>query len=152
MKTAAMLAKMMVYNNKVSKCLPSRFASEDKPMSCVFSFMNSKTYDDWTVSPHLQSLLSYTRLHLTRSPTIAIFYSSSDACSREGPALSVVGDPWVQEMLQAGLIIAGWDEVKGGSVWGVPLGGTLVEQPFTIGSAFNHSCTIAANVTFECQA
>ena len=48
----------------------------------------------------------------------------------------------MQEMLQAGLIIAGWDEVKGGSVWGVPLGGTLVEQPFTIGSAFNHSAQL----------
>ena len=36
-------------------------------------------------------------------------------------------------MLQAGLIVAGWDSQKGGSVWGVPLGGTLLEQPFTIG-------------------
>ena len=36
-------------------------------------------------------------------------------------------------MLQAGLIVAGWDAQKGGSVWGIPLGGTLLEQPFTIG-------------------
>ena len=139
MKTAAMLAKMMVYNNKVSKCLPwSEFASEDIPRFCIFSYMNSKTYADWIVSPHLQLPLYCRRLHGTRSPTIAILYSSSDACSGEGTALSVVGETCMQEMLQAGLIIAGWDEVKGGSVWGVPLGGTLVEQPFTIGSAFNH--------------
>jgi len=37
-------------------------------------------------------------------------------------------------MLQAGLIVAGWDAQKGGTVWGVPLGGTLIEQPFTIGT------------------
>ena len=34
------------------------------------------------------------------------------------------------------MIVAGWDEQQGGSVWGVPLGGTLVEQPFTIGTSF----------------
>lgn len=40
-----------------------------------------------------------------------------------------------KDMLQAGLIVAGWDAQKGGTVWGVPLGGTLVEQPFTIGGS-----------------
>ena len=39
-----------------------------------------------------------------------------------------------QAMLQAGLIIAGWDAHDGGSVYGVPLGGTLVKVPFTIGA------------------
>lgn len=39
-------------------------------------------------------------------------------------------------MLQAGLIIAGYDAQKGGSVWGIPLGGTLIEQPFTLGTTF----------------
>ena len=40
----------------------------------------------------------------------------------------------MQEMLQAGLIVAGWDAKNGGSVWGVPLGGTLVQQPFSLGT------------------
>lgn len=39
----------------------------------------------------------------------------------------------LQEMLQAGLIIAGWDPVEGGSVYAVPLGGTLIKCPFAIG-------------------
>lgn len=38
-------------------------------------------------------------------------------------------------MLQAGLIVAGWDARDGGSVFGVPLGGTLVKVPFTLGAA-----------------
>lgn len=40
----------------------------------------------------------------------------------------------VQEMLQAGLIVAGWDKEEGGSVYAVPLGGTLVKCPFAIGT------------------
>ena len=40
----------------------------------------------------------------------------------------------LQEMLQAGLIVAGWDKEEGGSVYAVPLGGTLVKCPFAIGT------------------
>merc|ERR1719433_2071618 len=35
----------------------------------------------------------------------------------------------------AGLIIAGWDSVKGGQVYAIPLGGTMVAQPWTIGGS-----------------
>merc|ERR1719189_1930939 len=35
----------------------------------------------------------------------------------------------------AALIIAGWDSVKGGQVYAIPLGGTVVEQPWTIGGS-----------------
>eukprot|EP00889_Picochlorum_renovo_P007458 jgi/Picre1/34488/NNA_001956.t1 len=38
-------------------------------------------------------------------------------------------------MLQAGLIVAGWDEKRGGSVYAIPLGGTLVQVPFAIGGS-----------------
>ena len=39
----------------------------------------------------------------------------------------------LQEMLQAGLIVAGYDSREGGQVFGLPLGGTLVKVPFAIG-------------------
>ena len=39
----------------------------------------------------------------------------------------------LQEMLQAGLIVAGYDSREGGQVYGLPLGGTLVKVPFAIG-------------------
>ena len=39
----------------------------------------------------------------------------------------------MQEMLQAGLIVAGYDSREGGQVFGLPLGGTLVKVPFAIG-------------------
>lgn len=40
-----------------------------------------------------------------------------------------------KNMLQAGLIVAGWDKQEGGSVYAVPLGGTLVKTPFSIGGS-----------------
>lgn len=40
-----------------------------------------------------------------------------------------------KNMLQAGLIIAGWDEHSGGSVYAVPLGGTLLKVPYSIGGS-----------------
>ncbi|CAL5229138.1 g12410 [Coccomyxa viridis] len=40
-----------------------------------------------------------------------------------------------KEMLQAGLIVAGYDSREGGQVYGLPLGGTLVKVPFAIGGS-----------------
>eukprot|EP00775_Hariotina_reticulata_P008716 gene8716-8897_t len=40
-----------------------------------------------------------------------------------------------KNMLQAGLIIAGWDAHAGGSVYAIPLGGTLLKVPYTIGGS-----------------
>lgn len=40
-----------------------------------------------------------------------------------------------KEMLQAGLIIAGWDKQAGGTVWAIPLGGTLLQVPYAIGGS-----------------
>lgn len=37
--------------------------------------------------------------------------------------------------LQAGIIVAGWDAKNGGSVWNIPLGGSLHRQPFAIGGS-----------------
>lgn len=36
-------------------------------------------------------------------------------------------------MLQTGMIVGGWDKYEGGKIYGIPLGGTIVEQPFAIG-------------------
>lgn len=36
-------------------------------------------------------------------------------------------------MLETGLIVGGWDKYEGGKIYSVPLGGTLLEQPFAIG-------------------
>jgi len=40
-----------------------------------------------------------------------------------------------RDSLMAGLIVAGYDKVNGGSVWCVPVGGMCVRQPMTIGGS-----------------
>ena len=38
-----------------------------------------------------------------------------------------------KDNLMAGIIVAGYDEVHGGSVYNIPLGGSLHKQPYAIG-------------------
>ncbi|KAL6124460.1 hypothetical protein ACLB2K_076972 [Fragaria x ananassa] len=40
-----------------------------------------------------------------------------------------------KNMLQTGLIVGGWDKYEGGKIYGVPLGGTVIESPFSIGGS-----------------
>lgn len=47
-----------------------------------------------------------------------------------------------QNMLQAGMIVGGWDKYEGGQIFSVPLGGTILRQPFAIGGIY-----IMANVS-----
>eukprot|EP00672_Neobodo_designis_P001997 CAMPEP_0174852966 /NCGR_PEP_ID=MMETSP1114-20130205/27291_1 /TAXON_ID=312471 /ORGANISM="Neobodo designis, Strain CCAP 1951/1" /LENGTH=288 /DNA_ID=CAMNT_0016087587 /DNA_START=65 /DNA_END=931 /DNA_ORIENTATION=- len=42
---------------------------------------------------------------------------------------------WNRWNIQAGIIVAGWDEANGGSVYNVPLGGALVKQPYAMGGS-----------------
>ncbi|TYH69708.1 hypothetical protein ES332_D05G073200v1 [Gossypium tomentosum] len=39
------------------------------------------------------------------------------------------------KMLETGLIVGGWDKYEGGKIYAIPLGGTLIEQPFAIGGS-----------------
>ena len=40
-----------------------------------------------------------------------------------------------KDRLLAGIIVAGYDKEKGGQVYSVPIGGSLVQQPFSIGGS-----------------
>ncbi|BEJ02741.1 hypothetical protein CcaverHIS631_0705360 [Cutaneotrichosporon cavernicola] len=40
-----------------------------------------------------------------------------------------------KDQLSAGIIVAGWDEEKGGSVYNIPLGGGMFQQPWAIGGS-----------------
>ena len=37
--------------------------------------------------------------------------------------------------LLAGIIVAGWDPIQGGSVYNIPLGGSIHKQPYAIGGS-----------------
>ena len=38
-------------------------------------------------------------------------------------------------MLSAAIIVAGWDPVKGGQVYSIPIGGAILERPYSIGGS-----------------
>ncbi len=40
-----------------------------------------------------------------------------------------------KDHMMAGMIVAGWDPYKGGQVYEIPLGGTLVQQSYSIGGS-----------------
>ncbi|MCO5571300.1 hypothetical protein L7F22_025038 [Adiantum nelumboides] len=40
-----------------------------------------------------------------------------------------------KSFLEAGLIVGGWDKYEGGSIYGIPLGGTLLKLPFATGGS-----------------
>lgn len=40
-----------------------------------------------------------------------------------------------KDALEAGMIVAGWDRVGGGQVWGISLGGTINQTPFATGGS-----------------
>jgi len=40
-----------------------------------------------------------------------------------------------KNQLTAGIIVAGWDPAKGGQVYSIPVGGALLERPYTIGGS-----------------
>ncbi|KAK3815006.1 MAG: proteasome subunit beta type-6 [Benniella sp.] len=40
-----------------------------------------------------------------------------------------------KDQLSAGIIVGGWDKENGGTVWNIPLGGSLHRQPFAIGGS-----------------
>lgn len=45
-------------------------------------------------------------------------------------------------MLQTGIIVGGWDKYEGGKIYGIPLGGTILEQPFAIGGLLDFLVTV----------
>ena len=109
-KTAARLAQQLVYQNKVWHTPPPRTLCS-RPAAGLDT-------PDWCsdTSP-------------TRSAVPA--HRAAQELLRLRQAAS--GGRAPQNMLQAGLIVAGWDKREGGSVYALPLGGTLIKVPFSIG-------------------
>ncbi|OZJ04565.1 Proteasome subunit beta type-6 [Bifiguratus adelaidae] len=73
---------------------------------------------------------------------IVHYYLQMYSVQNEGPPTVRVAAALFQELcyqnkdnLMAGIIVAGWDKEKGGTVYNIPLGGSLHQQPFAIGGS-----------------
>lgn len=69
-------------------------------------------------------------------------------CIRAGRLLGVTAV--LSWLAQAGMIVAGWDREGGAQVYGIPLGGTLLHLPFTLGGAFLSGLSLALCTASDC--
>lgn len=54
-----------------------------------------------------------------------------------------------KDLLQAGMIVAGWDRQRGGQVYAVPLGGTLLKLPLAMGGSGSNYVQSWADTQFK---
>ncbi|XP_022889315.1 proteasome subunit beta type-6-like [Olea europaea var. sylvestris] len=96
-------------------------------LSNAFTFFRSQAIDSQIVSDYVRYFLHQSMIQLGQPSTVKVvanlvrllFYNNK------------------QNMLQTGLIIGGWDEYAGGKIFGIPLGGTILELPFAIGGTIS---------------
>jgi hypothetical protein len=55
-----------------------------------------------------------------------------------------------KDALSAGIIVAGWDEEVGPSVYNIPLGGGLFKQPWAIGGALDFTLCNVGQISDYC--
>ncbi|KAK6784025.1 hypothetical protein RDI58_017479 [Solanum bulbocastanum] len=84
----------------------------------------SKAADSQVVSDYVRYFLHQHTIQLGQPATVKVAASLVRQLSYNNKA-----------MLQTGMIVGGWDKYEGGKIYGVPLGGTLLEQPFAIGGS-----------------
>ncbi|TYZ67933.1 hypothetical protein PybrP1_012473 [[Pythium] brassicae (nom. inval.)] len=90
----------------------------------VFCCRSGSAADTQALSDYVRHFLSSHAMDLGRLPKVhtaanlfrSLCYSNKDR-------------------LLAGIIVAGWDPVKGGQVFSIPIGGAMVEQDFAIGGS-----------------
>ncbi|CEQ43233.1 SPOSA6832_05146, partial [Sporobolomyces salmonicolor] len=87
-------------------------------------------------------LQQYAMVHGERPPvhvaaTMLEGLCYSNKCARSSPPSPVLlPDPLLsRDRLSAGIIVAGWDPIAGGTVYNIPLGGGLFKGPWAIGGS-----------------
>jgi len=103
----------------------NRVADKITPLSSKVYILRSGSAAD------TQAISSYVQLYIMQHQAEADEEIQVQTAARLAMNMSYGN----KDMLQAGLIIAGWDKHAGGTVWGIPLGGTLLQAPYAIGGS-----------------
>ncbi|XP_028238871.1 uncharacterized protein LOC114417965 [Glycine soja] len=130
--------KLVPLDNRKRKGEPVKvFANDNKKIACDPEMQNH--IEKAFYSGHA----SYRVSHSTRY--LDIWEPATLAITREGYSIKCSGQsgvvitekfsPSTTNFLETGLIVGGWDKYEGGQIYGVPLGGTIVQQPFAIGGS-----------------
>jgi 20S proteasome subunit beta 1 len=90
----------------------------------IFVCRSGSAADTQAVSDYVTYFLDQHRMEYGRRPKVATAANFfNNLCYNN------------KNNLTAGIIVAGWDEVKGGQVYGIPVGGGLIQRPFAIGGS-----------------
>jgi 20S proteasome subunit beta 1 len=90
----------------------------------IYCCRSGSAADTQAVADYAKIYLELHELELDDQPTV-------QACARVVQQLCYSN----KDYLMAGIIIGGWDKKNGGQVYSIPLGGSLVKQPFAIGGS-----------------
>ncbi|CAN4085013.1 unnamed protein product [Withania somnifera] len=90
----------------------------------VYVCRSGSAADSQVVSDYVRYFLHQHTIQLGQSATVKVAASLVRQLSYNN-----------KDMLQTGMIVGGWDKYEGGKIYGIPLGGTLLEQPFAIGGS-----------------
>lgn len=90
----------------------------------IYMCRSGSAADTQAVSDYLRHYLSSHAVDIGRPPTVK---TAANICKR------ICYNN--KDNLMAGIIVAGWDPIHGGSVYTVPLGGTCLQAPFSIGGS-----------------
>lgn len=104
-------------------------------------FRNPRTMEE-KIKTGSRLRASITHAGIMALPLTLIFISLSLSSVQNGQPTVPLAASLFQELcyqnkdqLSAGIIVGGWDKENGGTVWNIPLGGSLHRQPFAIGGS-----------------
>lgn len=90
----------------------------------VYVCRSGSAADSQIVSDYVRHFLSQHTIQLGQPATVKVAANLLRLFSYQN-----------KNMLQTGLIVGGWDKYEGGQIYSIPLGGTIVSQPFSIGGS-----------------
>ena len=90
----------------------------------IFCCRSGSAADTQAISDIVRVRMSQMELELGRKPQVLTAATMFQSLCYE-----------YKEQLTAGIICAGWDEVNGGSVYSIPVGGSMVKMPYAIGGS-----------------
>mmetsp|Transcript_4711 Transcript_4711/g.6693 ORF Transcript_4711/g.6693 Transcript_4711/m.6693 type:complete len:232 (+) Transcript_4711:219-914(+) len=90
----------------------------------IFCCRSGSAADTQALTDYVKHYLSQLAIETGRQPTVKTAAHIMKRLCYEN-----------KDKLMAGVIIAGWDDVEGGSVYNIPLGGSCIKMPFAIGGS-----------------
>jgi 20S proteasome subunit beta 1 len=88
----------------------------------IYVCRSGSAADTQAISDYVKYYLDMHKMQIGKAPKV----QTAASCFRELCYQN-------KDALMAGIIVAGWDPVKGGQVFSVPIGGALLERPYSIG-------------------